>query len=224
MEQTSNSSRFLSWGIFIVVVGLIVWGLVAAQQKAAREEANLVLPDQIVATDHTRGSAVATLTLVEYGDFQCPACGYYYPAVEEVIKALGPEKIRYVFRHFPLSGHANAVPAAKAAEAAGIQGKFWEMYNILYTKQAAWTPARDPKTVFAGYAKEIGLDEAKFIADFDLKDLTDRIDLDYRGGTKAGVNSTPTFFLNGKQISPKGTDDFKSIINNALTTSSTTTQ
>lgn len=219
MEQTSTPNRFLSWGIFIVIVALVIWGLVAAQQKAARESANLVLPDQITETDHVQGSTIAPVTLVEYGDFQCPACGLYHPVVNQVVKDLGPDNLRFVFRHFPLPQHGNAVPAGKAAEAAGAQGKFWEMYNMLYERQKTWETAQDPKTVFTAYAKEMGLDLEKFATDYDSDAAADKIDLDYKGGSKAGVNSTPTFFINGKKInSPANADEFKKLINEASTT------
>lgn len=217
MEQTSTSKRFFTWGIFIVIIGLVVWGLIAAQQKTAREEANLVLPSQIVLSDHSRGSTTAPATLVEYGDFQCPACATYHPIVEQVLKDLGPEKVRFVFRHFPLPLHGNAMPASKAAEAADLQGKFWEMYNMLYERQGSWQDATDPKAVFVGYAKEMGLDEKKFAEDFELESVKNRINNDYKGGAKAGINSTPSFFINGKKIANPGSyDEFKKLINDAI--------
>src|SRR4051812_3820630 len=185
MEQTSNGSKFLSWGIFIVIVALIIWGLIAAQQKSSRQESDLVLPSQIVESDHSRGSTIASTTLVEYGDFQCPACGLYYPMVEQTLKELGPDQVRFVFRHFPLPQHGNAVPAGKAAEAAGMQGKFWEMYNMLYERQKTWENVTDPKTVFTGYAKEMGLDLTKFAADFESDAAKNKIDNDYKGGVRA---------------------------------------
>ncbi len=219
MEQTTSSSRYLSWGIFIVIIALVVWGLIAAQNKADKKNANLILPSQIVETDHAKGSTIAPVTLVEYGDFQCPACGLYYPIVEQVVREVGPEKLRFVFRHYPLAGHPNAIPAAKAAEAAGLQGKFWEMYSMLYEKQKSWEKAPNAKTVFTSYAKEMGLDEKKFTEDYELDTIVERIDLDYRGGTKAGITGTPTFFINGKMIkSPQNADEFKKLISNAATT------
>ncbi len=220
MEHTSTSKRILSWGIFIVIIGLVVWGLVAAQKKAARDEANLVLPSQIAADDHARGSTIAPVTLVEYGDFQCPACGTYYPLVEQLVEELGPDKLRMVFRHFPLTqSHPNALSAAKAAEAAALQGKFWEMYNMLYERQKTWSDSKDAKTIFTSYAKEMGLDTEKFVADFELKSVSDKINNDYKGGSKGGIQGTPTFFVNGKQIaSPSSYDEFKKIITDAATT------
>ncbi len=223
MEQKSSVKNILSWGIFIVIIALVIWGLVAAQKKAARDEANLVLPSQIVATDHARGSTIAPVTLVEYGDFQCPACATYHPLVEQLVSEMGTDKLRMVFRHFPLTGHPNAVPAAKAAEAAGIQGKFWEMYNMLYERQKGWEKTTAAKTVFTAYAKEMGLDTEKFATDFDSTAVSERINADYMGGSKAGIQGTPTFFVNGKQIvNPSSYDEFKQIINEAST--QTTTQ
>lgn len=220
MNTQGNTKRFFSWFVFIIIVALVIWGLVAAQQKAVREQAGAVLPTEIVAADHIRGSTAGTstpVTLVEYGDFQCPACGSYYPIVERVIASTSPQTLRYVFRHFPLTQHANAVPAAKASEAAGKQGKFWEMYNILYQTQADWENAADAKTIFTGYAKTLGLDITKFSADFDSKAVMDIINNDYKGGAAAGINATPTFFINGKQITnPQSYDEFKKDIDNAV--------
>ncbi len=209
--------RFLNWFAFIAVMGLIIWGLVAAEKKATREEANLPSPDAVVGLDHTRGAALAPVTLIEYGDFQCPACRTYHPIVEKVIASTSPQTLRFVFRHFPLTQHGNAMPAAQAFEAAGQQGKLWEMYDILYERQPDWETSKDAKTLFVGYAKELGLDEAIFLADFDSKDVKDKINNDYKGGVKAGINSTPTFYVNGKKIaSPQSYDEFKKIIDDAV--------
>lgn len=217
METSSNSKRFLTWGIFIVIVGLVIWGLVAAQQKSAREEVNLVLPDQISETDWSRGSTVAPVTLVEYGDFQCPACALYKPLVEQVIADAGPEKLRFVFRHFPLPSHFNAIPASKAAEAAGEQNKFWEMYNLLYERQQEWSASSTVKATFTRYAQEIGLDVEKFATDFESPAIASKINSHYKGGVKAGINATPTFFVNGKKInSPQTFNEFKKIIDDAV--------
>jgi formate-nitrite transporter family protein len=219
MEQTSRTNSFLTWGIFIVILGLIIWGLVAAQKKASRESANLVLPTQIAENDRSRGSTIASTTLIEYGDFQCPACGLYHPMVEQVLNDLGPDKVRFIFRHFPLPQHGNAVPASRAAEAAGQQGKFWEMYNMLYEKQKSWETAKEPKAIFTGYAKEMGLDLAKFDVDYESDAAKEKIDADYKGGAKGGINQTPTFFVNGKKInSPNSIDEFKKILTDAATT------
>lgn len=219
METKSSSARIITWATFIIIVGLIIWGLIVAQQKASRENANLVLPDEIIATDHVRGSATASVTLVEYGDYQCPACGSYHPLIEQVIASTSPETLRFIFRHFPLPQHTNAIPASRASEAASQQGKFWEMHAMLYEHQGDWEGAKDPKTIFIGYAKELGIDVTKFETDYDLDSTKERITLDYKGGVKAGINSTPTFFINGKKItSPQTYDEFKKLIDDSATT------
>ncbi len=211
--------RIFNWGAFIVIIGLIVWGLVAAQMKAAREEQAVLLPTDIAtSTDHIHGNVNAPVTLVEYGDFQCPACGAYYPIVEQIVASTSPDTLRFVFRHFPLTQHANAIPAAKASEAASLQGKFWDMYNKLYSTQKDWENSTDTKTVFVGYAKSLGLDEKKFLSDFESKSIQEVINNQYKGGAKAGINSTPTFFLNGAKIAnPQSYDEFKKLIDNAGT-------
>lgn len=218
MNTNANTKRILSWAVFIIIIALIVWGLIAAQNKAAREGQAILLPSDIAtSTDHIRGSSIAPVTLVEYGDFECPACGAYHPLVEQVIAAEGPDALRFVFRNFPLSQHVNAVPGAQAAEAAGLQGKYWEMYNMLYEKQADWVNSTDPKSIFTDYAKSMGLDTAKFSTDYDSQAVKDKINNDYKGGANAGINSTPTFFINGTQITnPQSYDDFKKLIDDSV--------
>jgi protein-disulfide isomerase len=211
-----NTKRFFIWGGFIVIIGLIIWGMVAASQKEARDNANIVLPDSVVSTDHILGKTDAKLTIVEYGDFECPACGIYYPMVKKITDEYSSTTLRLVFRHFPLSQHPKAIPAAKVAESAGKQGKFFEMYDLLYSNQDEWIKATNSDMVFEGYAKKLGLDMAKFKADINDPEIAKKIDNDYKGGAKGGVNSTPTFFLNGKSIkNPQTYVEFKKIIEDA---------
>lgn len=214
----SSSSTVVSWIAFAAIVILVIWGLVAAQKKATREEKAVLLPTEIAtSTDHIRGSTIAPVTMVEYGDFQCPACGLYHPIVEQVLASTSPDTLRFVFRHFPLTQHANAMSAAQAAEAAAAQGKFWEMHNMLYESQAEWEKVLDPKAIFTGYAQSMGLDVKKFADDYASKATKDKINNDYKGGMRAGINSTPTFFVNGVKImNPQNYDAFKKLIDNAV--------
>jgi protein-disulfide isomerase len=160
---------------------------------------------------------------MEYADFQCPACGAYYPILEEVLKEVGGS-ITYVYRHMPLNQHANAYPAALSAEAAGKQGKFWEMYNLLFTNQKNWENSNDPFTVFSGYAKSLNLNMDQFTADYNDKTIRAKISDSYKAGVKLGVEGTPTFFLNGEKIQTPGSkDEFVRIINEALAKVGTTT-
>lgn len=213
-----TSKRIFTWVGFVVIVGLIIWGLIAAEMKSNKEQELLPLPEQIVATDHIKGSETAPVTLVEYGDFQCPACQTYHAMVEQLLSELGSSTVRFVFRHFPLAQHANAMISSLAAEAAGSQGKFWEMYDILYKEQREWEGVKDPTSIFVKYAQSLNLDLEKFKTDLTSEQAKERINNDYKGGVKAGIVGTPTFFVNGKQIkNPQSLNEFKDLINKAST-------
>jgi protein-disulfide isomerase len=141
--------------------------------------------------DHLQGPDTASITLVEYGDYECPYCGEAYPIVKAIQKRLG-KRLRYGFRHFPLANaHPHAEHAAEAAEAAGAQGKFWEMHDALYENQ----DALDDEDL-AGYATELGLDVARFVDDMAAHRYAPRIREDFTSGVRSGVNGTPTFFIN----------------------------
>lgn len=167
--------------------------------------------------DWVKGNPEASLTLVEYGDFQCPACSLYAPIVKRLSEEL-PEKLRVVYRHFPITAiHQNAFDAARASEAAGKQEAFWEMHDALYAKQDEWAEARNAKEKFLEYAKELQLDEEMFLQDFESDETKEKIEAQTFSGTRAGVNSTPSFFLNGsKVVNPGDFDSFKSLLEQNL--------
>ena len=140
------------------------------------------------------------LTLVEFADFECEACKAAHPLVKKILKDYDG-RITYVFRNFPL--HGNSVLAAKTAEAAGEQGKFWEMYDKLFENQLEWGEKSTPQTgLFSTYALELGLDMEKFKTSLNSNDYADKIQRDQKDGVTAGVKGTPTFFLNGKKVNP----------------------
>jgi protein-disulfide isomerase len=142
--------------------------------------------------DHLQGSPNAAVTLVEYGDYQCPFCRAAQPAVKEVQRVVGDELL-FAFRHFPLTQiHPYALPAAEAAEAAGVQGKFWEMHDLLFENQQQLEPA-----YLLQYAGALGLDLERFAADFRSGRFEPKIREDFLSGVRSGVNGTPTFFVNG---------------------------
>lgn len=142
--------------------------------------------------DHVRGPSDAPVTLVEYGDFQCPHCRHALPIVEELLKQFG-DRVRFVFRHFPLTEiHEHAQHAAEAAEAAGREGKFWPMHATLFEHQ----PALDV-THLVTYAKALGIGPAKFAKALAEGTYVEHVQADFLGGVRSGVNGTPTFFLNG---------------------------
>jgi protein-disulfide isomerase len=155
-------------------------------------EAQLTPP--VSAQDHATGPDDAPVTLVEYGDYECPYCGMAYPIVKRAQQELG-NQLRFIFRNFPLAeAHPHARLAAQAAEAAAAQGKFWEMHDMLFKNQTALEPDD-----LVGYAKSIGLDIAKFERDLKAGTFAKKVRDDFRSGVRSGVNGTPTFFVNGKR-------------------------
>ena len=155
--------------------------------------------------DHIRGPATARLTLLEYGDYECPHCGAAYPVVEEVRRRMG-SKLRFVYRHFPLANvHPHAELACHAVEAAGAQGRFWEMHDALFENQEALELAD-----LVSYAAALGLDVARFEQEIDRGVHASRIREDFMSGVRSGVNGTPTFFVNDNRYD--GPRDVESLI------------
>jgi protein-disulfide isomerase len=150
------------------------------------------LSPQVSERDHVAGNEDAPVTLVEYGDFECPYCGMAHPIVKAARNDLKSD-LRFVFRHFPLAeSHPHARLAAQAAEAAAAQGHFWEMHDMLFEHQDS-LESED----LLGYAKSIGLDVARFTSELKAGTYEKRVRDDFRSGVKSGVNGTPTFFVNG---------------------------
>jgi protein-disulfide isomerase len=150
------------------------------------------LTPPVAERDHVRGPAKAPLTLVEYGDYECPYCGKAYSVVEEVLQQLG-SRVRFAFRHCPLATvHPHAQNAAEAAEAAGAQGKFWEMHTTLFENQEDLE-----EEALLQYAAELGLDPVRFANELARHTHAARVREDFLSGVHSGVNGTPTFFING---------------------------
>lgn len=163
------------------------------KESAERYEAPKLAVPVDAERDHIEGPVDATLTLVEYGDYQCPYCGAAYPEVKKVQRELG-KKLRFVFRNFPLTNiHEHAMNAAETAEAASSQGKFWPMHDFLYEHQAT---LGDPG-IALDFARKLGLNTQKFEQDIGKHMYQKRIKDDFMGGVKSGVNGTPTFYVNG---------------------------
>lgn len=172
---------------------------------------------EVVADDYIKGNKEATVTIVEYLDFECEACGAYYPLVKQLAEEFKND-VRFVNRYFPLPGHKNGLPAALAVEAAGKQGKYWEMHDKLFDEQKSWGEKQTPDpTIFEEYAKQIGLNMDQYKKDVKSKEVSERVNRDKISGTQLGVNGTPSFFLNGEKIpNPKTADDFKTFIQAAI--------
>ncbi len=188
---------------FWAIVGIIILVFGGALFLNSRSKST----STATATNHVRGDLTSKVTLVEYGDYQCPVCGEFY-AVTHQVQQLYNTKVEFQFRNLPLSSlHPNAFAAARAAEAADMQGKFWEMHDLLYENQdvngqSGWVASQNVlNDYFLGYAKQLGLNITKFKTDYASTAVNNRINADTAAFTKTGEQmATPTFFLNGKKI------------------------
>jgi protein-disulfide isomerase len=171
----------------------------------------------LVRADSARSASdAAPVTLVEFGDYQCPSCGSYYPVVKQVVSEF-QGKLNFVFRNFPLQQHRNAYLAARAAEAAGLQSQFWAMHDKLFENQGAWSESSTARDIFVQYAQSLGLNVDRFQTDLFSNAVKAKIDRDLNDGDQAGVNGTPTFYVNGAMIqNPSSVEEFRTAINVAL--------
>lgn len=169
-------------------------------------------------SSYMTGTKDAKVNIIEFGDFQCPACAYANPIIQELIKFYKDNpNVNFVFRHFPLPQHSNALVSAEAVEAAGAQGKFWEMMDLIYVGQNDWSGSAKALEIFAGYAQELGLDVKAFTDAVSQEKFKDVITKDRSDGQALGVNSTPTFFINGEKLSGiPSFEDFKKLIDSKL--------
>lgn len=204
--------------IIIVAIVLGLFGILSLTKKDDNSANKGSGSTTTAASEHVVGKADSNVTLVEYGDFQCPACKSYYPIVNQIKTEYG-DRIKFQFRHFPLVQiHPNAYIGSRAAEAAGKQGKFYEMHDLLYQNQETWSTAKTPATTLESYATQLQLNLDQFKSDMNGVGVADTINADVKAGQAAGANSTPTFVLNGKKIdkNPQSYEDFKKLIDEAL--------
>ncbi len=194
-----------TWIIFIAVCALILGG-VALSSKKNSVDVNKIDANKIVASgtqaDHLFGKKDAKVVLVEYGDYQCPGCGAAFPKLQTITHAYSGQ-IAFVFRNLPLTSlHPNGLAAATAAEAAALQGKFWEMYALLYSSQSEWSNVTPDKrsAVFEQYAGTIGINVDQFKKDEQGSAVSDKINYDRALAAKQGYSSTPTLVLNGSVV------------------------
>jgi NhaA family Na+:H+ antiporter len=187
-----------------VIIGVVLVAAVAAGAwylMKSRQPAGVVATGTPGAQPmHVVGSDDAPVVLEEFGDFQCPPCGQMFPEVEKIRQDYGA-RLRFIFREYPLiRQHPHALLAAHAAEAAGLQGKFWEMHHALFENQRAWSPAQDPTALFESYARQAGLDVDRYRRDVGGNETDARVIADRERAQSVGVDSTPTFFVNGRKI------------------------
>ena len=215
-ERQKLFKRITLWAI--VLVGIVTIGFTIFKSNSGSSSNQAVLSvDAVAESDQTKGNSESKVVLIEYSDFQCPACRRYFPLLKQLNQEFG-DRIQFVYRHFPLSQtHRNAEPAAFAAEAAGRQGNFWAMHDLIFEGQKDWSEQRSAKKTFIEYAESLNLDIEKFESDMQSKEIKDKVRNDYQNGVKAGVNSTPTLFLNGKKLqNPRGYEELKNTIEEAL--------
>jgi protein-disulfide isomerase len=231
--------RILPFAIIILVLGVAVAG--AYYLKTASSPASVPAPSPTSSSPATPGSSPvagpatsnsapgatpahklgpdsAPVKLEEFGDFECPPCGMVHPILEQMHNEFG-DQLQIIFREFPLTAlHRHAVTAASAAEAAGIQGKFWEMHDLIYEHQADWKAQFDVRPIFEGYAQQIGLNIDKYKSDLNGQVVAERLFQDGKRGHALGVKGTPTIFINGREIPFESlpADKLRAIIKNEL--------
>jgi NhaA family Na+:H+ antiporter len=214
--------RYLPF-IIVAVVALATLGSGAMLYRAKLPHSLTIPQDKSVSRTgdaesmHIRGNAGAPVTLEEFGDFQCPPCGSIAGFLDELVKEYEP-RLRIVFRNLPLEMHEHARDAALAAEAAGLQGRFWDMHDVLYREQATWSKADNTRELFDSYAGMIGLNPDQFKKDMEGEKARVRVESDEQRANSLGIKMTPTVFINDRQIAPndKTPDGLRAAINAAL--------
>jgi protein-disulfide isomerase len=201
----------IKWIILIVLIGSFVGLAIYSNSSNAAIDVSKIDTNAIQTAsadngniaDHVYGNANAKVTLIEYGDFQCSGCGYEHPKIKVIIEKYA-KQIRFVFRNYPLTtAHPNAMAAASAVEAAGLQGKYWEMHNKIYESQADWESldGTERTDTFVAFAKSLGINTSKFTTDMASSSVSSKIAFDQALGIKIGISETPTFYLNGTKLS-----------------------
>jgi len=216
--QKRMIKQAILWGITVLIIIGAAAGVVWTVKNGGTPSATLGSIPEVTTSDWIRGGESSVTTIVEYSDFQCPACAAYYEVVKKIMDEELGGKVKFVYRHFPLiETHLQASLAVSASEAAGSQGKFWEMHDKLFENQTAWANNPKAREMFIGYAKEIGLNVEEFTKSLDSKEGKEKAVNAYKASVKMGLNSTPSFFINGKKIqNPQSYEDFRNIINQSI--------
>ncbi len=223
-----DRTRWIIFGLICVAVfGILLFNRKSDEVKVDKVDPAKVITDNKPLPDHVFGSDSKKVVLIEYGDFQCPGCGSLFPKLKP-LKEHYKDQLTFVFRDFPLTSiHPNAIAAATAAEAAGLQGKWWEYHDKLYENQTAWSGLSTDERggVFERYAKELGLNIDQFKKDIKSSKLSEKIKRDQALGKKIGITATPTLVLNGKTLAQdkwSTPEDLENIIREAIKASGQT--
>lgn len=214
---------------FIIILGLIVAsmvGLFIFTNNKSSDDGNLkdnTDPTVILEDDHISGNKDASVKLIEYTDFQCPSCASIYPVMFQMEQEFS-EQVTFVYRNFPLPTiHKNAMAAHRAAEAASLQGKYFDMSDLLYTRQTQWQDVGNASSIFETYAQEISLNMDKFRQDASGQQVFDRVSRDIKSAGQLSLTGTPAFILNGKIINiPRSVDEFRQVLQDAVDSSDPT--
>jgi len=204
MKLTFESKLLL--GILLITSTVIALAVIIMSRPAKP----LAREDLVTTNTHAKGNPEAAVWLVEFSDFQCPACGAFESAVEELIKNY-PDTLLFAYRHYPLPSHPMAEPAARAAEAAALQGKYWEMHSFLFANQSDLSEAE-----FIRLAQSLTLDLSKLEKDMKSPEVKNTIEQDVVYGDKIGISATPTFYLNGVKISPSTPEKLKKMVEDEI--------
>lgn len=218
-----KKQRIIVWSVTVVVILGTLFGLVKlSSNRQTLPQAPVTNNDQptapippVVQGENVIGNLTASTTLVEYSDFQCPACAAVEPMMKDLMSQF-QSQVKFVYRYFPLPSHSFGQLSAEMAEAAARQGKFWEMHDKLFETQRDWSNSGDARQIFLGYAQGLGLNMAQFNNDLNSPELKAKIAAEAAGGAAAGVNSTPSFFVNGQKIELQNYDDLRVALQNAL--------
>jgi protein-disulfide isomerase len=206
--------------LIVFAVALITVSSAALLYRSKQRLALTIVNEQKTSgteSGHIRGNPKAQVTLEEFGDFECPPCGKMAEVISQIEKDYQPN-LRVIFRNYPLAAHVHAREAAIAAEAAGLQDKFWEMHDLLYREQSVWSKAMNARMLFNAYAGMLGLNLDQFKKDMDGDHAKARVDSDQKQGATIGVQNTPTIFLNNRAIDPKtlNPDGLRSAVDEAV--------
>jgi len=214
--RNSEFKKYALWGGGVFLFAVLLFGLIkfAGSSQSPKEIANL---PPVTASDYQVGTPSVKVIMIEYGDFQCPACATFYSIVKQ-LKEEYKNDLLFVFRDFPLTNiHRNALLSSQAAYAANMQGKYWEMHDLIYTNQTTWAESGDAASIFADYAKKLDLDADQFTKDMNSDEAKTFVKEGENNAISLGLNSTPSIFLNNKLLNiPLSYEAFKKAIDEEL--------
>lgn len=216
-ERNEKIKKYSIWAGVVAVIVLVIGALIMLVNSPSSPSSQAANVAPVSEKDITKGKSDAKVTLIEYSDFQCPACAAYHPLVTQILEEY-KDKILFVYRNFPLTNiHANAKIAAQAAYAAHKQNKFFEMGDLLFTNQKDWEKEGDPRGIFMDYARQLKLDAKKFQDDMNSNEAKKFIEDSENQAQSEGINQTPTFIVNGNKISnPASYEEFKKVLDDEL--------